>query len=222
MAGESQKLSKEELREDEFVEWIMEAVAYVKARTQLFAGGVVGLLVAIVAINYFIDSRETAKVEAATLLGDVLMAEQGGQTTEAIRLAEQLVGSYHGAPAAAHGIVILANLHYAQGRFAEAKSYYRNYLDNYEPVDVLAYAAQSGLGSCLEAEGQLIEAGKHYEAYAAQEAGTIRQGMAQMEAARVYGLVGDLNRQRELLESITREFSQYPIAAQARLTMDML
>ncbi|MBT4386247.1 MAG: hypothetical protein HOD27_05330, partial [Betaproteobacteria bacterium] len=42
MAGESQKLSKEELREDEFVEWIMQAVAYVKARTQLFAGGVVG------------------------------------------------------------------------------------------------------------------------------------------------------------------------------------
>ena len=222
MAGESQKLTKEEMREDEFVEWIMKAIDYVKERTQLFGGGAVGVLVVIMAINYFIESKEEAKVEAATLLGDVLMAEQNGQISEAVRIAEQLVSSYSGAPAAAHGVVLLANLHYTQGRFAEARGYYRNYLDNYEHLDVLAYAAQSGLGSCLEAEGQLVEAAKHYEAYAAQESGTIREGMAQMEAARVYGLAGNRNRQRELLESVSRNFTQYPIAVQARMAMDML
>lgn len=222
MAGESKKLSKAELREDEFVEWIMAAVEYVKERSQVFAGGLIGVVVVIMAINYFVESRDVAKVEAATLLGDVLLAEQGGQLTEAIRLAEQLVTSYSGAPAAGHGVVLLANLHYAQGRFSEARSYYHNYLDNYETVDVLAYAAQSGLGSCLEAEGQLMEAGLHYEAYAAQEVGTIREAMAQMEAARVYGLAGDGKRQRELLEAVSRKFSKYPIAAQARSTMGML
>lgn len=222
MAAESQKLTKAEMREDEFVEWIMAAVKYIKERSQLFAGGVIGVLIVILGINYFIDSKEVAKVEAATLLGDVLMAEQGGQITEAVRLAEQLVASYSGAPAAAHGLVLLANLHYAQGRFSDARSYYQNYLNNYEHVDVLAYAAQSGLGSCLEAEGQLQEAARHYEAYAAQESGTIRAGMAQMEAARVYGLAGDRNKQRELLEAVIRNFSQYPIAAQARSAIAML
>ena len=72
------------------------------------------------------------------------------------------------------------------------------------------------------AEGQLIEAGRHYEAYASQESGSIRQGMAQMEAARVYGLAGELQKQRALLKSVRDNFSQYPIAAQARLAMDML
>ena len=222
MAAESQKLSKEELREDEFVEWIMEAVEYVKERSQLFIGGLAGLVVLILLINHFIESSEAAEVEAVALLGDVLMAEQSGQVSEAIRLAEQLATSYTEAPAAGQGLVLLANMHYAEGRIVEARGYYRDYLDNYEPIDVLAYAAESGLASCLEAEGQLLEAGRYYEAYAGRETGTIRAALALMEAARVYGLAGDGKKQRELLEAVSRDFAQYPVALQARASLGML
>ena len=221
MSSERRKLSKSELREDEFVEWIMQAVEYVKERANLFVSGALAVVVVIVAINYFIESQEANQLKAAALLGDVLMVEQGGEPTEAIRLAEELVASYAGTPAAAQGTVLLANLHYAQGRYAEARGYYQNYLANYEPVDILAYAAQSGLGACLEAEGQLVAAAQHYEAYAAQQAGTIREAMARMEAARIYGLAGDSDKQQALLEEVSRTFSQYPIAAQARAALAM-
>ena len=221
MSSERRKLSKSELREDEFVEWIMQAVEYVKERASLFGGGAVAVIVVIMAINYFIESKEADRLKAAALLGDVLMVEQGGEPTEAIRLAEELVSSYAGTPAAAQGTVLLANLHYAQGRYAEARSYYQRYLDNYEPLDVLAYAAQSGLGACLEAEGQFVAAAQHYEAYAAQQAGTIREAMARMEAARIYGLAGDSDKQQALLEEVSRAFAQYPIAAQARAALAM-
>ena len=221
MSSERRKLSKSELREDEFIEWIMQAVEYVKERANLFGGGVVAVIVVIMAINYFIESNEANRLKAAALLGDVLMVEQGGEPTEAIRLAEELVSSYAGTPAAAQGVVLLANLHYAQGRYAEARGYYQSYLDNYEPLDVLAYAAQSGLGACLEAEGQLLAAAQHYEAYAAQQAGTIREAMARMEAARIYGLAGDSDKQQALLEEVSRTFAQYPIAAQARAALAM-
>ena len=221
MSSERRKLSKSELREDEFVEWIMEAVEYVKERARLFAGGAVAAIAVIVAINYFIESKEADRLKAAALLGDVLMVEQGGEPTEAIRLAEELVSSYAGTPAAAQGTVLLANFHYAQGRYAEARGYYQIYLANYEPVDVLAYAAQSGLGACLEAEGQLVAAAQHYETYAAQQAGTIREAMARMEAARIYGLAGESDKQQALLEQVSRTFAQYPIAAQARAALAM-
>ena len=219
MSSERRKLSKSELREDEFVEWIMQAVEYVKERAQLFVGGAVAVIVVIVAINYFIESEEANRLKAAALLGDVLMVEQGGEPTEAVRLAEELVSAYAGTPAAAQGVVLLANLHYAQGRYAEARGYYQRYLDNYEPVDVLSYAAQSGLGACLEAEGQLLAAAQHYETYAAQQAGTIREAMARMEAARIYGLAGDSDKQQALLKEVSRTFAQYPIAAQARAAL---
>jgi tetratricopeptide (TPR) repeat protein len=221
MSSERRKLSKSELREDEFVEWIMEAVEYVKERARIFVGGAVAAVVVIVAIDYFIESKEADRLKAAALLGDVLMVEQGGEPTEAIRLAEELVSSYAGTPAAAQGTVLLANLHYAQGHYAEARGYYQTYLANYEPLDVLAYAAQSGLGACLEAEGQLVAAAGHYETYAAQQAGTIREAMARMEAARIYGLAGQSDKQQALLEQVSRTFAQYPIAAQARAALAM-
>ncbi|MXX38587.1 MAG: tetratricopeptide repeat protein [Gemmatimonadetes bacterium] len=221
MSSERRKLSKSELREDEFVEWIMEAVEYVKERARLFVGGAVAVVAVIVAINYFMESKEADRLKAAALLGDVLMVEQGGEPTEAIRRAEELVSAYAGTPAAAQGTVLLANLYYAQGRYVEARGYYQTYLANYEPVDVLAYAAQSGLGACLEAEGQLVAAAQHYETYAAQQAGTIREAMARMEAARIYGLAGQSDKQQALLEQVSRTFAQYPIAAQARAALAM-
>lgn len=219
MSSEHRKLSKSELREDEFVEWIMQAVEYVKERARLFVGGAVAVIAVIMAIHYSIESKETNRLKAAALLGDVLMVEQGGEPTEAIRLAEELASSYAGTPAAAQGIVLLAHLHYAQGRYAEARTYYQRYLDNYEPLDVLAYAAQSGLGACLEAEGQFLAAAEHYEALAAQQAGTIHEAMARMEAARIYGLAGERDKQQALLEQVSRTFPQYPIAAQARAAL---
>ena len=222
MAGESGKLSKEQLREDEFVEWIMDAVEYVKERSQLFSYGVVAVVLAILLINYLVESRDTASVEATILLGDFMMAEQSGQIAEATRIGEQLVSAYSGSPAAAQGTVFLANIHYAEGRFAEAKTLYQKYMNNYEPVDILAYAAQSGLGSCLEAEGQLLEAAKHYESNAAQESGSIRGAMALIEAARVFGALGDRDKQKSLLEEISTNFEQYPIAGQARSILAML
>jgi len=221
MSSERRKLSKSELREDEFVEWIIEAVEYVKERARLFASGAIAVVAVIVAINYFIESKEAERLKAAVLIGDVLMVEQGGEPTEALRLAEELVASYAGTPAAAQGTVLLANLHYAQGRYVEARGYYQTYLDNYEPLDVLAYAAQSGLGACLEAEGQLVAAAQHYETYAAQQAGTIREAMARMEAARIYGLADETDKQQALLEQVSRTFAQYPIAAQARAALAM-
>lgn len=219
MSSEHRKLSKSELREDEFVEWIMQAVEYVKERARLFVGGAVAVIAVIMAIHYSIESKETNRLKAAALLGDVLMVEQGGEPTEAIRLAEELASSYAGTPAAAQGIVLLAHLHYAQGRYAEARTYYQRYLDNYEPLDVLAYAAQSGLGACLEAEGQFLAAAEHYEALAAQQAGTIHEAMARMEAARIYGLAGERDKQQALLQEVSRAFPQYPIAAQARAAL---
>lgn len=219
MSSERRKLSKSELREDEFVEWIMEAVEYVKERARLFGSGALALVAVVLAINYFIESKEADRLQAAALLGDVLMVEQGGEPAEALRLAEELVASYAGTPAAAQGTVLLANLHYTQGRYAEARTYYQRYLDNYEPLDVLAYAAHSGLGACLEAEGQLLAAAEHYEAYAAGQAGTIRAAMARMEAARIYGAAGDRDKQQALLEQVKRRFAQYPIAAQARAAL---
>jgi tetratricopeptide (TPR) repeat protein len=216
MSGESQKLSKEELREDEFIEWLMHAVDYVRDHVQNFAIGAVAVVAAILAVNFFIESQEKSKVEAAALLGDVVMAEQSGQMSEAIRIADQLLATYAGTPSAAQGTILLGNLHFSQGR------YFEMYLADYEPVDVLVNASQSGLAACLEAQGQVAEAAKSYEGIAQRLPGSAQAALAIMNAARCYKLMGDSAKQRILLESVRDEYARFPIAARARTELEML
>jgi tetratricopeptide (TPR) repeat protein len=222
MSGESQKLSKEELREDEFIEWLMHAVDYVRDNVQNFAIGAIAVVAVILAVNFFIESQEKSKVEAAALLGDVVMAEQSGQISEAIRIADQLLATYAGTPSAAQGTILLGNLHFSQGRYADAQRYFEMYLAEYEPVDVLINASQSGLAACLEAQGQVAAAAKSYEDIAQRLPGSAQAALAIMNAARCYKLMGDSDKQRILLKSVRDEYSRFPIAARARTELEML
>ncbi len=222
MAKENQKLDKDELRDDEFVDWLVGAVQYVQDRAQAFAVGAVALVVALFAVNYFVESQELAKEEAAALLGDMLIAEQSAQSSEAIRLGEQLLTAYGGTPAAAKGAILLGNLHFSQGSIADAQRYFQLYLSDYEAVDVLVNAAQNGLAACLEAEGQYESAAQRYEEIAANRSGTSLAAMAKMNAARCYAHLGNRDKQRQLLESVIEEFPRFPVAVRARTELEML
>ncbi len=222
MSKESEKLDKNELREDEFVEWLVGAVQYVQDRAQAFAAGAAVFVVALLAVNYFVESQEQAKVDAAALLGDMLIAEQSAQSSEAIRLGEQLLTAYGGTPAAAKGAILLGNLHFTQGNIADAQRYFQLYLSDYEAVDVLVNAAQNGLAACLEAEGQYQMAAQRYEDIAVKMAGTSPAAMAKMNAARCYAHLGNRDKQRQLLESVIEEFPRFPVAVRARTELEML
>jgi len=222
MVGEGPKLSKDELREDEFVEWIMRAVDYVQERIKFFAAGAAGLVVLLLVINYIVESQERARMEAATLLGEALIAEESGQFGETIRIAEQLITSYAGTPAAAQGMLVLANRYFVQGNFDDAQRLYERFLSDYGQTDVLVYAAWSGIASCLEARGQVQEAARKYQDYAAAHPGTVQTAFALWEAARCHGWVGDLATRKSLLEQIIRDFADLPVAARAQAAIAML
>jgi tetratricopeptide (TPR) repeat protein len=222
MSGEKQKLTKEELREDEFIEWLMTAADYIRNRAQAFSVGAIAVVAVILGINFFIESQEAAKVDATARLGDMLMAEQSGQIDEAIRIAEELLTTYAGTPAAAQGTVLLGNLHFSQGRYTDALRYFDLYLADYGPVDVLTNAAENGQAACLEAQGDLDEAARRYEEIAQQFSGMAPAALAQMNAARCYGMLGNRTKQRQLLEAVRDEYARFPVAARARTELEML
>ena len=221
MSGESSKLSKEELREDEFVEWIMQAADYVKERAQLFIGGLVVFVLLILGINYIIESQEQAKVEAASRLGDLLMAEEEGDAAGVISIAEDLISRFDGTPAAAQGVLVLANRYFAQENFSEGQRLYEKYLEDYGQSEILVFGAWSGLASCLEAQGQTIAAAEKYLEFATGHPQSLQAAMAVWEAARCYGQLGDISRQKELLERVMRDFPELPLAARAKASLAM-
>jgi len=222
MSGESSKLTKEQLREHEFLEWIMQAADYVKDRAQLFIGGLVVFVLLILGINYIIESQEQAKIDAAGRLGELLMAEEEGDAARVISIAEDLISRFDGTPAAAQGVLVLANRYFAQENFSEGQRLYEKYLEDYGQSDILVFGAWSGLASCLEAQGQTAAAAEKYLEFATGHPQSLQAAMAVWEAARCYGLLGNRSRQKELLERVMQDFPELPLAAKAKAALAML
>lgn len=221
MQEQSQRLTKSELEEDRFLEWLMHAVEVVQQKWQLFVAGVVGVIAVALAINYALGAQEANKEAATGLLGEVLIAETNGQEEQAIKMAEQLIRTYAGTPAAAQGMLVLANRYYLQGRYQEAEQQYQRYLSDYGDTDILVYGAWSGLAACFEAQGDLQKAAAKYREYATKHAGAEQTSLALMEAARCYGMAGDKQTQKELLQEIVRDYAESPVAPRAREELDM-
>jgi len=224
MAEVNKKLTKEELEEDQFLIHLMNAVSYVQDRLGIFLGGLGVLIVAVLSINFYQQSRQDAELDAASLLGEALIADQNGQTEEMIRMVKLLVetDSYAGTAEAGKGQVFLANRLYAQGQYAEAQSHYTAYLSNYGDIDVLVYAASNGLAACFEAQGQLLKAAEKYREYAQKNPNKMEAAASLFEAARCYGLNGQTDIQLEILGQITSDFPKSPVAALARQQKEML
>ena len=220
--GKSSRPTKAELEEDRFLEWIVEAGEYVKERARIFVAGAAALLLLIIVINYVQASRETAKGEAAALLGRALIAEANGQMEEGLRLSEQLVDVYPGTPAAAQGLVLLGNRYFSQGRYAEAEKLYQTYLDEYGDVDVLEFSAWGGIAACYESRGDYRRAATKHLEYVANHEGSMQSALALMDAARCYRLAGDTEREKESLHRITSDYFDSPVASRARDQLNML
>jgi tetratricopeptide (TPR) repeat protein len=221
MNEKDEKLTKEELEEDRFVEWLMEAVEYVQQKWQLFAAGLVGVAIILYGISYTQDAAEINKAEAMGVWGEILIADGSGQAEEAQRLAQMLTDAYAGTPAAAQGTLFLANRLFLQENYDEAERLYQRYITDYGTEEALLYGAWSGLASCLDARGQHREAAEKYKAYVEQHSGA-QGALALGEAARCYGLAGDAAAQKQMLERLIQEYGETPVATRARQELEML
>lgn len=221
MSRERGKMRKDELREDEFVEWVMEAVDYVRDRYQVFVGGLIVVILAVLGVDYVLDSQARAQAEADARLGEVLMLEQNGQHSEAIQVMEQVVDKYDGTPAAGQVLIMLGNRRLAEGDFGRAQELYERYLSDYEGSPMLAYAAESGVAAAMEAQGNVEQAALKYLDIAQDRSGSLQAAMALWEAAECYGRLGRAERRQEILERIAQSHDHLPLAARARAALAM-
>lgn len=224
MASETKRMTKEELREDEFVEWLVSAIDYIRDNRNIFVVGALMILGGIVGVRAFIDSQEQNKIEASALFGDVLIAEQSEQIMEAIKKAEYIVDNYGGSPASGKATIFLANMYYSQERYDEAKKFYQAYLANsdIERIDILSHAAEMGLLACSEVDGSLEQVAQAYEELGLKYEGESLGAFSLMGAVRCYKRLGNIDRTKQLLNNLKTTYSNLPIAQQAHGMLKML
>jgi predicted negative regulator of RcsB-dependent stress response len=220
MSGEVGKISKGELRDDEFVDWVMAAVDYVREHYRVFVAVLAVVVLAGVGVQYVLKSQERARAQAAGRLGEALILQAEGQGDEAQRAIDDVLQRFAGTPAAGQAALMVANRHFDAGDYDEARTMYGRYLADYgDESPALSFAAKSGLAATLEAEGQVEPAAAAYRTLAEEYRGSFQAALALWEAAKCYERLGADPKRREVLEQIVRDHDQLPLAAKARAAL---
>ena len=79
MPNEKSKLTKADLEEDQFLEWVVNAGEYIKERRQAFIGGTVAVLAVIIIAGVIVNEQEQTHLMAAEQLGQIRLAEDQGE-----------------------------------------------------------------------------------------------------------------------------------------------
>ncbi|MEE2658041.1 MAG: tetratricopeptide repeat protein [Candidatus Latescibacterota bacterium] len=222
MEERSNRPTRAELEEDQFLEWVLTALAYIRARGHIFIGGAVAVVATIAIISFVQQQRSSARTEAAALLFEATLADQVGQIDGVLRVCERLVDDFGNTPAAAQATVMLGNRYFALGRYAEAERSYQRYLDDYGDEPVLRFAAESGIAAGYEAQGNFEQAAAAYVDYATRHPEIEASALMLMDAARCHRQLGDRDRERSLLERVMEEFPQSSATTRARQELGAL
>ncbi len=110
----------------------------------------------------------------------------------------------------------LADLHYREGRYAEAAQHYRAFLEKF-PGHALAPSAQIGLAAVEEAQGNLPAARQQYERLAVASADNYTVGLAKLGAARCAEAMGQLKEARQMYEELMALVQGTPLQGTAYL-----
>ena len=152
------RLSKHELKEDAFTTAIFTAREWIQDNMRLvaiFAGVVVAVIVlAWAGTNYFSGREDTA----ARLFGEGGVELRSNNLAGAIISFQQVIDEYPASDVAGLACFQLADAHFRQRNFDDARLAYQRYIDEFGDDDMLAGSAWAGLAAIDEQAGDYAAA----------------------------------------------------------------
>jgi len=216
------RLSKRQIKEDKFVIRTVLAWEWIQENYLKLIGGAAGVVVLLLLVTYLMGRSEQQTEEAAEAFSKAKIAAMEGRVGDALLLGEEVYKKHAGTGAGAQALLLVANGYFEMGRVSEAKAAFQKCLDDYGKDPVMVYAGWNGLAACLEQEGNLREAAAKYEGFSQNHDRSPFAGAALKEAARCYGLAGDPEKARALLQTIVEKYKNTPLAAEAQGRLKMM
>ena len=176
----NQRLTKEEIQEDKFIEAVMQVYAFLKdnLRTIIIIAGVV--LVAVAGYAAYYQNQETRRANASLALRQATEAYQTAEESlfDAEKLAESeellktaqtelkaVFEKYPNTTFADKARYQYANTLYYQGNYAEARTQFKQIIENHQPENQMeSLYAQKAIGNTYEQEEAYEKAIEAYQA----------------------------------------------------------
>ena len=162
MLKPKKKITKQDLKEDKFVKFTLQAKTYLDENSKQVFYMVSGILVVTLLIIVFVYAHNAKVEEARAQLGIAQVEYSNLNYDKVITRLESLIESYSGTNEADQGMFLLANVLYQKERYEESKNYFEKFIDSYSGSDILLASGIAGLAACYEKEKLFAEAAESY------------------------------------------------------------
>jgi tetratricopeptide (TPR) repeat protein len=205
MLKPNKKITKQELKEDKFVKFSLQAKNYVDENYQKLMRIGLGILAVVVIIIFFYYESVQTEVDANSQLGIAEIEFTNGQLSKASQRLSRLIEDYDGTDAADQGLFLLANIYFQQQNYDQAREYFEKFVDAYNGSNILLSSGYAGLAACEEADKNYMEAASLYE-QAAETAPDFPEADNQLFLAGLcYKKAGDIDKAKSIFEELAEE-----------------
>ncbi|TMQ55009.1 MAG: tetratricopeptide repeat protein [Candidatus Eisenbacteria bacterium] len=205
-----QKLTKRQIKEDPLVTAAFRGTqVWEQHGSRILLG--VGAVVLVVLLVFFVSRTRAQSEERAE--GDLFRAEISVAQTDyatATQMLKEIVDSAPGTKAAAKAMVYLGDVTAAQGKAAEAVSWYRRALAKAGRDEDLKVAGLHGLAAALEDRGDFTQAAASYADLAKLGENDNQRGRAMLAEARSLAKAG----QTQKAIAVYKEVQRLPVVDQ--------
>ena len=208
------KLTKKDLKQDEFAEIVGEAVLYVKHHSRRIIGLVIIVIVIAIGSIFVVRQRRAAEIEAQTILARGTFDLKQGNYASALRTYSGIRQRYRGTWSAADATFFSANAYFASGSYDSSMAFYNEYLNQGKRRDDLTVSAKAGIAQSLEEKGMYLEAASSYLKAQQEHPDNVQARDLLLGAARCFRLAGDLVRAVEVYNDL---IDTYPDSREAEL-----
>lgn len=202
MLRPKRRVSKKELKQDELLEFLYNSEQFIRKNQKALIYAVIGIVVVIVVALMMMNSRKNAEMAAAAEVGQAQAAFDQGNYQEVIADLEPVVETYKGTNSAGVGVFYLGSASYRLGKFDDAQTYYKQYLDEYDDDPVLSASASASLGAIASNAGNYTTAFQHYKKAARRAPYKFLAEKYSLEAADNAFQAGDLKSANTLLTQL--------------------
>lgn len=201
------RLTKRQIKEDKFTIFMLTAKDQFLQYWQFLVIGLVVVILLVTGTVYYFNSRRAGAQEAMTKFARALMDYRSGNNQLAILSFSQILEEYSSETVVEQATFLLGKINYETRNYPEAIRYYETYLSKYRDNKLNRSAAQAGIASCLENQGQYYEAAEKFAAAHDEYPNGPLIGDYHFSAMRNYLEVGEVDRAKAHLDSIKDEFA---------------
>lgn len=205
MLKPKRKISKQELKEDKFVKFTLQAKSYLDENYQKIMRAALGIgAIIIILVFYYYNSQETAK-EANSQLGIAEIEYKNGNLAKASERLVKLIEDYEGTDSADKGMFLLANIYYQQKKYEDAQIYFDKFVDAYSGSNILLASGYAGLAACHEVTEDFSEAAELYEQAADLAPDFPESDNYYYLSALCYKRAGELDKARSIFKNLAND-----------------